>query len=63
MNMAVDRTVVITLEDEGGMPVIIWTLKNARLSRISGTDLDSSSNEVIVDLVELVFETLVQSTP
>jgi phage tail-like protein len=58
MNLIKRRTVVINLLDEGGSPKITWTLNNAFPTKITGTDLKSTGNEVAVESIELAFETL-----
>jgi len=58
MNTVKRRTVVINLLDEGGNPTMTWTLNNAWPTKITGTDLKSDGNDVAVESVEIVFETL-----
>jgi phage tail-like protein len=58
MNLIKRRTVVISLLDEGGSPKITWTLNNAFPTKITGTDLKSTGNEVAVESIELAYETL-----
>jgi phage tail-like protein len=59
MNLIKRRTVVINLLDEKGDPKVTWTLNNAWPTKITGTDLKSDGNEVAVESIEIVFETLV----
>jgi D-alanyl-D-alanine carboxypeptidase (penicillin-binding protein 5/6) len=58
MNLIKRRTVVISLLDEGGSPKMTWTLNNAFPTKITGTDLKSTGNEVAVESIELAYETL-----
>jgi phage tail-like protein len=58
MNLIKRRTVVINLLNEKGDPQVTWTLNNAWPTKITGTDLKSDGNEVAVESIELVFETL-----
>lgn len=48
--------VTIKLLDEGKNPTMVWTLKNAWPTKISGTDLKSDGNEVAVESVEIAHE-------
>lgn len=56
MNTIQRRTVVIRLLDETGAPTMVWTLQNARPTKISGTDLRSEGDGVAVESIELAFE-------
>ena len=58
MNLIKRRTVVISLLDETGDAKITWTLNNAFPTKIQGTDLKSTGNEVAVETIELAYETL-----
>jgi|SRR6266850_2234213 len=58
LNLIKRRTVVINLLDETGSPKMTWTLNNAFPTKITGTDLKSEGNEVAVESIEIVFETL-----
>jgi phage tail-like protein len=58
MNLIKRRTVVINLIDEAGKAKISWTLNNAFPTKVTGTDLKSTGNEVAVESIELAFETL-----
>lgn len=51
INMAtIERKAVsISLLDEGGDAVVVWKLENAWPTKISGTDLKSTANEVAVE--------------
>lgn len=61
MNAIKRRTIVISLLDEKDSPKIVWTLNNAWPTALSGTDLKSEGNEVAVESIELVFETMTVS--
>lgn len=50
--------VTIRLLDEGGNPVMVWTLQNAWTTKISGPDLKADGNEVAVDTLELACESV-----
>jgi phage tail-like protein len=65
MNTTKHQTVVISLLDENGTPKTTWTLNNAFPTKIAGTDLkpEASENEVVIESMELTYETLVVSTP
>ena len=58
LNLIKRRTVVINLLDEEANPIVTWTLNNAWPTKITGTDLKSDGNEIAVESIELVFETL-----
>jgi phage tail-like protein len=58
MNTIARRTVTISLLDEGGNPTMVWTLKNAWPTKITGTDLKSTGNEVAIETIELAYEGL-----
>jgi phage tail-like protein len=56
MNTIERKEVVISLLDEGGKPTMVWTLKNAWPTKITGTDLKSSGNEVAVETLVVAHE-------
>ncbi|MBP1638843.1 MAG: phage tail protein [Bacteroidetes bacterium] len=58
MNTIERQSVTISLLDEAGAPTMVWTLKNAWPSKITGTDLKSDGNEVAVETLVLVHEGL-----
>lgn len=58
MNTIKRQTVTIKLLDENGDPTMVWTLKNAWPTKVSGTDLKSDGNEVAVDTIEIAHEGL-----
>jgi phage tail-like protein len=58
----IDRTdVKITLMDEKGGVLMLWTLKNAWPTRITVTDLKADGNEVEFETLELAHEGLTQT--
>jgi phage tail-like protein len=58
MNTIGRQSVVISLLDEEGKPTMVWTLKNAWPTKITGTDLKSDGNEVAVETIEIAHEGL-----
>lgn len=56
LNTIERKTVVISLLDELNKPTMVWTLKNAWPTKITGTDLKSDGNEVAVETLELAHE-------
>jgi phage tail-like protein len=58
MNRIKRVPVVISLLDQGGAAVIVWTLKNAWPTKITGTDLKSEGNEAAIETIEIVHEGL-----
>lgn len=58
MNTIERKTVVISLLDESHKPTMVWTLKNAWPTKITGTDLKAEGNEVAVESIEIVHEGL-----
>lgn len=54
------ETVTITLLDEEGSPVFVWTVNNAFPVKVSAPDLKSDANEVAVESIELAFEGITQ---
>jgi phage tail-like protein len=58
MNTIERQNVVVRLLDEGGSPVMVWTLNNAWPTKISSTDLKSDANEVAVESIEIMHEGL-----
>ncbi len=58
MNTIKRCTVVIRLLDEAGAPKMVWTLRNAWPTRITGTDIKSQGNEVAVESIAIALGTL-----
>lgn len=50
--------VTIRLLDESGAPTMVWTLTNAWPTKITGTDLKATGNEVAVETIEIAHEGL-----
>ena len=58
MNTIKRIAITISLLDESGKPTMVWTLKNAWPTKITGTDLKSDGNEVAVETIEIAHEGL-----
>ena len=58
MNTVKRKPVTISLLDEGGSPTMVWTLANAWPTKITGTDLKSTGNEVAVETIVIAHEGL-----
>ena len=58
VNSARRTAMTISLLDESGMPAMVWTLANAWPTKITGTDLKSSGNEVAVETLVIAHEGL-----
>lgn len=58
LNTIERKPVTIKLLDEGGNPTMVWTLKNAWPTKITGTDMKSDGNEVAVETLEIAHEGL-----
>jgi phage tail-like protein len=58
MNTVKRVPVTISLLDEGGAPTMVWTLASAWPSKITGTDLKSTGNEVAVETLVITHEGL-----
>ncbi len=58
MNTIERTTVTISLLDETDKETMVWTLKNAWPTKITGTDLKAEGNEVAVESIEIVHEGL-----
>ena len=56
MNTIKRESVTIQLMDEKGKPTMTWTLTNAWPIKITGSDLNSGTNEIAVESLELAFE-------
>ena len=61
MNTLERTDVKITLMDEKGGVLMLWTLKNAWPTHITVTDLKADGNEVAVETLELAHEGLTQT--
>lgn len=58
MNTIERQAMTIKLLDEAGNPTMVWTLKNAWPTKITGTDMKSDGNEVAVETMEVAHEGL-----
>ena len=58
MNTIKRQDAVVRLLDESGAPTMVWTLKNAWPTKITGTDLKSEGDEVAIETMELAHEGL-----
>jgi phage tail-like protein len=58
MNTIKRVPVTISLLDEAGKPVMVWTLMNAWPTKITGTDLKAQGNEVAIETIEVAHEGL-----
>ena len=56
LNTIKRQNVTILLLDENHNPTMSWTLTNAFLTKVSGTDLNADGNEVAIETIELAFE-------
>ena len=58
MNTIARCTVIIRLLNENGEVTMQWTLNNAWPTKITSTDLKSEGNEVLIDSIEIAYESL-----
>ncbi|MEO1676937.1 MAG: phage tail protein [Pseudomonadota bacterium] len=58
LNTIERQTVTIKLLDEAGAPTMVWTLKNAWPTKVTGTELDAEANEAAIEMLELAHEGL-----
>jgi phage tail-like protein len=58
MNAIKRKPVTISLLDEDGAPTMVWTLANAWPTKITGTDLKATGNEVAVETIVISHEGL-----
>lgn len=58
MNTVKRVPVTISLLDEEGKPVMVWTLTNAWPTKITGTDLKSTGDEVAIETIVVTHEGL-----
>ena len=58
MNTIKRVPVTISLLDETGSPAMVWTLANAWPTKITGTDLKATGNEVAVETIVIAHEGL-----
>lgn len=57
------RDIIISLLNEDHEPVMVWKVKEAWPCKVDGPSLNSTSNEVAIETVELCHEGLVIETP
>jgi phage tail-like protein len=58
MNTIERTTITISLLDEEHNATMVWTLKNAWPTKVTGTDLKAEGNEVAIETIEVVHEGL-----
>jgi phage tail-like protein len=58
MNVIKRKAITIMLLDEAGGSTMVWTLANAWPTKITGTDLKSTGNEVAVETIVVAHEGL-----
>jgi phage tail-like protein len=58
LNTIKRKPVTISLLDETGAPTMVWTLANAWPTKITGTDLKATGNEVAVETIVVAHEGL-----
>ncbi|MDT0554649.1 phage tail protein [Patiriisocius hiemis] len=61
MNTITRETVTIVLNDEMGSPIMTWVLNNAFPIKIGIVDEETTNNEILVETLELVHESITQS--
>lgn len=52
------QTVIVRLLDEKGAVTMLWTLANAWPVKLTSSDLASDGNEIVVESMEIAFETM-----
>ena len=62
-NTAKRRTITISLLDATGAAKRVWTLHNARPTKITGPALKAEGNEVMIELIELANEGVTIANP
>ena len=63
MNTVKRIPLTISLLDEGGSAAMVWSVKNAWPTKITGTDLKSNGNEVAIESIEIVHEGITIDNP
>lgn len=56
MNTIKRIPITISLLDESGAATMVWSVKNAWPTKITGTDMKSDSNEVAIESIEIAHE-------
>jgi phage tail-like protein len=63
MNTVKRIPLTISLLDESGSATMVWSVKNAWPTKITGTDLKSNGNEVAIESIEIVHEGITIDNP
>lgn len=63
MNTVKRIPLTISLLDEAGSATMVWSVKNAWPTKITGTDLKSNGNEVAIESIEIVHEGITIDNP
>lgn len=58
LNTVERRNLVISLNDEEGNPVMVWTAMNAFPVKVEGPQLKAAGNEVAIESIEIAHEGL-----
>ena len=58
LNTVERRDITISLLNEAHEPVVVWNVKNAWPSKMTGTDLKADGNEVAIESLEIAHEGL-----
>ena len=58
MNTVTRKTITISLVDENGDVLFVWTLKNAFPKKVTGTSLNAQTNDVSIEELVLAHEGL-----
>ncbi len=58
MNTLKRKAITISLLDEGANALVIWKLANAWPTKITGTDLKSTANEIAIETIVIAHEGL-----
>lgn len=63
MNTVKRIPLTISLLDETGSTTMVWSVKNAWPTKITGTDLKSEGNEVAIESIEIAHEGITIDNP
>lgn len=63
LNTIERKQIIIKLLDEGGNPLMTWTLDKAFPKQVQGTDLNSQSSDVAVETIVFAHEGMIVATP
>jgi phage tail-like protein len=63
LNTIGKRTMTVSLLDEAGAVKLLWTLTNARPTKLVTTDLKDDSSEVAVEAIEILCDTVAPASP